>query len=125
MTLGNFFRPRMARPVTEAPGPIRPTAADVRSGYQRGRRDALRGRKRHPVGMSLLFLAAAAGVGILAYAAYSGSFGRGGERLDRDLAVAGDRARPIMRDAAQEAGRAARDAGRSLMRHDPAPPKPN
>jgi hypothetical protein len=125
MAFHNFFRPHTDPSVATNPSLVPPTPRDVRDAYARGQRDALRARKRHPLGMTLLFGAAAAGVAILSYAAYSGSFSRGGARLDQDLAIAADRAEPMVREAAHDAGQAAKGAGQSLMRDAPAPPKPN
>ncbi|HEX2561627.1 hypothetical protein [Phenylobacterium sp.] len=88
--------------VVSDPAPL--TGDDMRAAYKEGRRDARRQRKRHPLGMTLLFAAAAVGLGVIAYATFEGSFGRGGERLDSDLAVAADNAEPVVRDAAQQAG---------------------
>jgi hypothetical protein len=125
MALSNFFQRQTDLSGAAAPSLEPPTPADVRNAYERGRRDAQQARKRHPAGMTFLFLAAAAGVAVLAYAAYSGSFSRGGARLDKDLAVAADRAEPIVRDAAHDAGQAVKGAGRSLVNNEPAAPKPN
>lgn len=125
MAFSNFFRRQTDLTVAVPPSLEAPTPADVRNAYERGRRDAEQARKRHPAGMTFLFLAAGAGVAVLAYAAYSGSFSRGGARLDQDLAVAADRAEPIVRDAAHDAGQAVKGAGRSLVSNEPAPPKSN
>lgn len=118
-----FFRRQADTSIAESVSLEPRTARDVRNAYERGRREAMQARKRHPAGMTFLFLAAAVGVAVLAYAAYSGSFSGGGRRLDRDLAVAADQAKPMVRDAAHEAGQAVRNAGQSHT--DPAtPPEP-
>ena len=101
------------RPVTvvQAAGP---SEADVRAAYKRGRKDE---RARHPprpllsLGMILL---AAAGAVVLFLAAQQGSFGRGGAVVDTNLAVAADRAEPVVRGAADDAGRTLRGAGEAL-----------
>jgi hypothetical protein len=108
---------RDAGPATAERAPL--TDKEVRAAYERGRHDAKSERKRHPIGMTVLFVAAALGLGVAAYAAFEGSFGRGGERLDSDLAVAADKAEPVVRDAAQQAGEQLKDAGQSLTRDDP------
>lgn len=64
----------------------------LRAAYERGRRDERARRKRHPVLMSLTFLAAAVGATVIALAGLEGSFARGGSVVDHNLAVAADRA---------------------------------
>jgi hypothetical protein len=123
MVFENPFRRQRASAEPASTTPDAPSVKDVRSAYDRGRRDALRSRKRHPAAMTLLFVAAAVGVAVLGYAAYSGSFGVGGERLDQDLAIAADRAEPMVRDAARGAGQALTDATRSSNDEPPAPPE--
>jgi hypothetical protein len=124
MTFNNPFRRPTPHLVAADPGVAGPTSADVRDAYEHGRRDALKARKRHPAGMTFLFLAAGVGVAVLAYAAYSGSFSRGGARLDQDLAVAADKAKPMVRNAAHDAGQALKDAGQPQNKDAPAPPTP-
>jgi uncharacterized membrane protein YdbT with pleckstrin-like domain len=67
-------------------------ATDLREAYERGRRDERSSRRRHPVGMTLLFLAAAVGVIVLALAALNGSFGGAGQAVDASLSAAAARA---------------------------------
>ena len=69
-------------------------AVDLREAYERGRRDERASRRRHPVGMTLTFAAAAVGVVLLVLAAVNGSFGRGGDMVDHQLAIATNRAPP-------------------------------
>lgn len=121
MNLSNPFRRSRAPLDPLEANAVGPSEDDVRVAYKRGARDALRARKRHPVGMTFLFLAAAVGVAVAAYAIFSGSFGGGGERLDQDLAVAVDKAEPVVREAASDAGQALRDAA-DPPRSEPAPP---
>lgn len=121
MTVTNPFR-RQAAPMLAADAdPVAASGRDLRDAYERGRRDTLRARKRHPMGMTFLFLAAAVGIAVAGYAAYSGSFGRGGQRLDRDLAAAAEQSKPMAREAAHDAGQALKGAGESLTRETPAP----
>jgi hypothetical protein len=84
--------------------------ADLREAYERGRRDAVAGRKRHPVLMTFLVVAALVGVVLMALAAINGSFGGAGKVVDQNLSVAADKAEPVVRDAASDAGRAIGDA---------------
>jgi len=88
--------------------------ADLRTAYERGRQDERATRRRHPVLMTLMFIAAVIGVVLLALAAYNGSFTRAGGVVDQNLTVAADKAEPAVRDAAADAGQAVRDAGASV-----------
>jgi hypothetical protein len=85
--------------------------ADVREAYERGRRDERASRKRHPIFMTLTFIAAICGVVLLALAAVNGSFTRGGEVADQTLQAAVNKATPQVRGAASQAGQSLRDAG--------------
>jgi hypothetical protein len=87
--------------------------ADLREAYERGRRDERANRKRRPLVMTMTFLLALVGVVLLALAAVTGSFSRGGGVVDRQLNVAADRAAPAVREAAGDAGRNLRQAGES------------
>lgn len=84
--------------------------ADLREAYERGRRDAMAGRKRHPVLMTFMVVAALVGVVLMALAAINGSFGGAGKVVDQNLSVAADKAEPVVRDAAGDASRAIGDA---------------
>ena len=66
-------------------------AKDLRESYERGRRDERSSRRRHPIGMTLLFLAAAVGVIILVLAAVNGSFSGAGQVVDSSLSAATNR----------------------------------
>jgi hypothetical protein len=88
--------------------------ADLREAYERGRRDERALRRRHPVLMTLLFLAAAVGAILIGLAAANGSFTRAGGVVDQNLAVAANRAEPAVRDAAASASQSIKDAGRSV-----------
>jgi hypothetical protein len=86
-------------------------AKDLREAYERGRRDERASRKRHPVMMTLTFVAAIVGVGALALAAANGSFGRAGGVVDDNLASAVTQAQPKVQDAASQASKSLHDAG--------------
>lgn len=87
--------------------------ADVREAYERGRRDERASRRRHPVFMTILFVAAICGVVLVALAAVNGSFGRGGQVADQNLQAAVNQAEPQVRGAASQAGQSLRDAGQA------------
>ena len=89
-------------------------AADLRDAYERGRKDARRARRRHPIAMTFTIIAAAVGIIVLALAAINGSFSGAGTVVDQNLATAADKAEPAVQGAATEAGQAVRDAGRTL-----------
>ncbi|MET0275070.1 MAG: hypothetical protein ABW360_18940 [Phenylobacterium sp.] len=88
--------------------------ADLREAYERGRSDERATRRRHPIGMTLLFVCAAVGVVLMGLAAINGSFLRAGGAVDQGLTVAADRAEPAVREAAADAGQSLRDAGQSV-----------
>ena len=87
--------------------------ADLRDAYERGRRDERASRRRHPVFMTFLFVAAFCGVVLVALAAVNGSFTRGGAVADQNLQMAVNRAEPQVRDAASQAGQSLRDASQA------------
>src|SRR4051794_29074195 len=93
--------------------------ADLRQAYERGRRDERAARKRHPLLMTLTFVAAVFGVALIALAAVHGSFGRAGQVVDRQLNVAAGKAQPAMREAATNAGQSLHDAGQSVKSNTP------
>lgn len=93
------------------PADIREARADLREAYDRGRRDERASRRRHPVFMTFLFVAALCGVALLGLAAINGSFSAGGSVADQNLNAAVNRAEPAARDAASQAGQSLRDAG--------------
>ena len=88
--------------------------ADLREAYERGRRDERSARQRHPVGMTILVIAAVVGVVLLALAAANGSFTRAGGVVDKNLSTAVTQAEPQVRDAASQAGQSIKDAVQSL-----------
>jgi hypothetical protein len=92
---------------------------DLRSAYERGRRDERAARKRHPVLMTLTFAAAAIGVVLLVLAAVHGSFGVAGGLVDQQLSTAADQAGPAARQAADNAGQRLHDAAQSAKSNTP------
>jgi hypothetical protein len=85
--------------------------SDLREAYERGRRDERATRKRHPIAMTITVVAAAVGLVVMGLAAVNGSFSRAGGVVDQNLTVAADRAEPVVRDAAADAGQSLRKAG--------------
>jgi hypothetical protein len=84
--------------------------SDLREAYELGRRDARKARRRHPILMTFLVVAALVGLIVMALAAVNGSFGSAGVVVDQNLATAADKAEPVVRDAAADAGQAVREA---------------
>lgn len=84
--------------------------SDLREAYELGRRDARKARRRHPILMTFLIVAALVGLIVMALAAVNGSFGSAGLVVDQNLATAADKAEPVVRDAAADAGQAVREA---------------
>jgi hypothetical protein len=87
-----------------------PAALDLREAYDRGRKDERARRKRHPLLMTLTFIAAIVGVIVVALAAVNGSFGGAGKVVDQNLTVAADKAAPVVKNAADDASRTVRNA---------------
>jgi hypothetical protein len=86
------------------------TRADLREAYERGRRDARAARRRHPILMTLIVVAALVGLVVLALALVNGSFRDAGSVVDQNLSVAADKAGPAVQSAASDASRAVQDA---------------
>ena len=95
--------------------------ADLRQAYELGRRDAVKSRRRHPVLMTFLILAALVGAVVMALAAVNGSFSDAGNVVDQNLATAADQAEPVVRNAAAETGQAVRDVTTTERTETPAP----
>jgi hypothetical protein len=95
---------------------------ELRAAYERGRRDERHARKRHPILMTLTVVVAALGAVLLALAAKEGSFARSGQVVDNSLDVAAERAEPVAREAAQDAGQSLREVGQNIRPSDPAQP---
>lgn len=89
--------------------PDRLDKADIREAYERGRRDERGRRKRHPIGMTLTFAAAAFGVVVLALALMNGSFSAAGQQVDQGLMLA----KPAASQAASTAGEQIKGAAES------------
>jgi len=87
---------------------------DVEAAYLKGRREGRADRKRHPVGMAVLFVLAAVGAFLIGLAAWNGSFSDGGQVADKTLDTAAERATPVVSDAARDAGEAIRETGREI-----------
>jgi hypothetical protein len=109
--LDSDFDDRAARPVD--PLDVKAVQADVREAYERGRADERASRRRHPILMTLTFVAAICGVALIALAAANGSFSRGGSVADENLQAAVNKAEPQVRDAASQAGQSLHDAGQA------------
>jgi hypothetical protein len=90
---------------------LKEVQADVREAYERGRKDERASRRRHPIFMTLTFVAAICGVALLALAAINGSFAGGGSVADQNLQAVVNKAEPQVRGAAGQAGQSLRDAG--------------
>jgi predicted anti-sigma-YlaC factor YlaD len=90
------------------------TGPDADRAYAQGRRDARADRKRHPIGMALLFVLAAVGAVMIGLAAMNGSFSDGGQVADQGLDAAAERAAPVVEEAVQDAGQAIRETGRDI-----------
>lgn len=95
--------------------------SDLRQAYELGRRDAQKGRRRHPILMTFTVIAAAIGLVVMALAAVNGSFSGAGVVVDQNLATAADQAEPVVRSAASEAGQAVRDVTTTDRTETPAP----
>ena len=98
------------------------TRADIREAYDRGRKDERASRRRHPIFMTFLFVAAICGVVLVALAAVNGSFTRAGGVVDQNLNMAVTKAEPQVRDAAAQAGQSLRNAGQSVRQKTAANP---
>jgi hypothetical protein len=82
---------------------VREIQADVREAYERGRKDERASRRRHPIFMTLTFIAAICGVALLALAAVNGSFERGGSVADESINALVNQAQ-AQRSASQSLG---------------------
>jgi hypothetical protein len=114
-----FFRyRRRAAPavITDAAGPVAgpPDHRDAfAEGIRQGRREEKK-RHRHPILTLMVVLVALAGAAMLAVAAKEGSFSRGGQVVDQNLAVAADQAKVKAADAAAQTGQAIQNAGTTI-----------
>ena len=87
---------------------------EVQEAYDKGRRDEKASRRSHPFLAMAGWILAAVGAVVLAVSAYNGSFSRGGQVVDQNLATAADRATPVVQDAANQAGAAVDSAGHRI-----------
>jgi hypothetical protein len=92
---------------------------NLREAYAHGRKDERAGRRRHPVLMTLTFVAAAIGLVLLVLAAVNGSFGTAGGVVDQQLNAAADQAGPAVRQAADNASQSLHDAARPAPSNSP------
>lgn len=100
-----------------APAEARPDARRAfAAGRRMGRREARLHRRGHPVLGLLLGVVALAGAAMLALAAREGSFARGGQVVDQNLATAAGQAQNAGADALARTGQAIQNAGASLER---------
>lgn len=98
----------------------------VQDAYNKGRRDERASRKRHPFIMAALFILAAVGGVVVSVAVINGgSFSRGGQVVDQNLAVAADRAEPVVRQAGAQAQQSINEAGQSISNRVQGAPAPN
>lgn len=93
-----------------------PTQSDIKAAYDQGRRDQRRRRRSHPLMMLTLMVLAVVGAAVLGLAVWTGSFGRGGQVADRELAEAAQQAAPAVRDAAASATDAVRSGANTSDR---------
>lgn len=117
-----FFRyRRRADPVVgPADGPIAGVAGppDHRDafaeGLRQGRREERKRHHGHPILKLVVVLVALAGAVMLAVAAKEGSFSRGGQVVDQNIAVAADQAKVKAADAVSQTGQAIQTAGAQI-----------
>ena len=115
-----FFRHRRNTDAidTEAVAPVA-GPPDERQAFAAGRREGYREeRKRHrghPMIGLLVALVAVAGAAMLALAAHEGSFSKGGQVVDQNLAAAAGQAQSAGAGALNKTGQAIQNAGTSLQ----------
>lgn len=102
-----WIRDRSAVP-GDAPPPLE---RDLHEAYERGRRDERARRRRSPLAIGAVAVAALVGAGLLAVSAWQGSFTQGGAVVDDRIATAADTAEPKLQAAAEDARSALRQAG--------------
>jgi hypothetical protein len=89
----------------------------LRQAYERGRRDERAHLRRgSPVLTTVLVLAAAAGLFVVYLGVTEGSFGRGGQLVDQNIANATASAMGVVHNGADRAGDALTNAGQELKR---------
>ena len=107
-------------PVVVEPVVVEPRVTDreiaqrAKAAYRQGQVDE-RGRHRsHPMLGFVVAAMAIIGAVVVFFAVREGSFGRGGQAVDSNLAVAAEQAKPVARDAANEASAAVVTVGAKL-----------
>ncbi|HEX8234298.1 MAG TPA: hypothetical protein VF559_13245 [Caulobacteraceae bacterium] len=103
---GNFVvgdAPRVASTVG-------PSDADVREAYKKGRHDEKARHKSHPILALIVFALAVVGGIMLFLVLREGSFSSAGKVADQQVAVAKAEGPDVARNAASQAGQAAREA---------------
>jgi hypothetical protein len=113
------YRRRAADPVvTDAAGPVAgpPDHRDAfAEGLRQGRHEERKRHHGHPILKLVVVLVALAGAAMLAVAAKEGSFSRGGQVVDQNLAVAADQAKTAGAGAAAQTGQAIQSAGTTIQ----------
>ena len=114
------YRRRDAAPIVTdaAAGPVAgpPDHRDAfAEGLRQGRRDERKRRHGHPILKLVVVLVALAGAAMLAVAAKEGSFSRGGQVVDQNLAVAADQAKTAGAGAVTQTGQAIQTAGTTIQ----------
>ncbi len=84
-------------------------------GLRQGRREERKRHHGHPILKLVVVLIALAGAAMLAVAAKEGSFSRGGQVVDQNLAVAADKAKVAGADAVTQTGQAIQTAGSQIQ----------
>lgn len=113
-----FFKPSETEP--EAAPVAVLTEADVKTAYERGRRDERSRRRTHPILGLIVFVIALAGAGMIYLAAHEGSFSGGGQVIDHSIAKATAPAQVARQDAGaalSNAGSKLQNAGQSLSQN--------
>lgn len=116
-----FFRHRRRVDPKVDPGVDPPVAGppDERdafaAGLRQGRREERARHHGHPVIGLLVAIVAVAGAAMLALAAHEGSFTKGGQVVDQNLAAAAGQAQAAGAGALDKTGQAIQNAGTSLQ----------
>jgi hypothetical protein len=100
-----FWSYRDRRPVEQVEEVRRagPTEADVEAAYEKGRRDERRRHHSHPILTLVVAVIALLGGTMIYLAAREGSFARGGQVMDAQLAQASQNAQVASQDVAETA----------------------
>ena len=84
-------------------------------GLRQGAKQERARHRGHPIRTLVVVLIALAGAAMLAVAAKEGSFSRGGQLVDQNIAVAADKAKVASADAAAQTGQAIQNAGTQIQ----------